>query len=152
MAPPIGPTAPQITGDAHRVGVEIDISEVVTRLEREAMRLANDLSQRGVRGEALADAVARGLREITDAPIERAARGAAHEAFNLGRNLAVQSNPTAIARAVRSEILDKNTCAPCRELDGKEVEINSPEYFEFMPPNQCEGREQCRGFYVMEAA
>ena len=148
MATPQGPNARSVTDAAHRVAVGIDVSDLVGRLEREAARLISDFSQQGLEGEALADAVVSGLRDLSDAPVDRAARGAAGEAFNLGRNLAAQEHPE-IARAVRTEILDRNTCEPCRELDGKVVEMNSDEYFEFMPPNQCEGREQCRGFYLL---
>ena len=148
MATPQGPNARSVTNTAHQVAVEIDVSDIVGRLEREALRLVNDLSQQGLTGESLADAVVSGLRDLSDAHVDRSARGAAGEAFNLGRNLTAQEHPE-IVRAVRTEILDKNTCPPCRALDGKVVAMNSDEYFEFMPPNQCEGWEQCRGFYLL---
>lgn len=150
---PIGRDAQKVTDAAHVVGVEIDLSDLASRLEREALRLINDLSQQGLTGDALADAVASGLRALSDAPVDRAARGAASEAFNLGRNLGAQAEAGRIETVVRSEVLDQNTCPPCADLDGKTVEMNSPEYFEFMPPNGCDGRELCRGFYVyLEAA
>jgi hypothetical protein len=152
MATPTGPQANQITSDAHRVAVEIDVSELVGRLEREALRLVNDLTQQGLSGDDLARAVSDGLRELSDVPIDRAARGAVGEAFNLGRNLEAQRRLTDIARVTRSEILDENTCAYCREVDGATAEINTERYFELMPPNGCAGREQCRGFYIYEAA
>lgn len=150
MPPPIGPAAPGITGDAHRVAVEIDVSELAGRLEREAMRLINDLSQQGLTGDELARAVGDGLRQLSDAPVERMARGATSEAFNLGRNLEAQRRIAEIKTVMRTEILDENTCAPCQQLDGREVEVNTPEYFELMPPNLCDGREQCRGFYIYQ--
>ena len=152
MPTPIGPQAQAVTDGAHRIGVEIDVSEIAGRLEREALRLINDYSQQGLTGDALADAVSEGLRSLSSAPVERAARGATSEAFNLGKNLEAQTRIDQIARVVRTEILDENTCPPCRDLDGKEAEFNSPEYLEFMPPNLCEGRELCRGFYLYEAA
>lgn len=152
MAAPIGPQAPGITGDAHRVAVEIDVSSLATRLETEALRLVNDLSQQGVSGEDLARQVSDGLRSLSDAPVDKAARGAVSESFNLGRNLEAQRRAAEIGDVVRSEILDENTCPPCRQLDGAVYEINSAEYFEHMPPNDCDGRELCRGFYIYRAA
>lgn len=148
MPEPIGPQAPGITADAHRIGVEIDISELAGRLEREALRLINDLSQQGLSGNELADAVADGLKSLSDAPVDRAARGAASESFNLGRNLEAQRRLGDIQQVVRTEVLDENTCPPCYELDGKIETMNTPEYFENMPPNKCDGRTLCRGFYI----
>jgi hypothetical protein len=148
MEPPIGQKAIQVTGEAITVGVEIDISELAGRLEREAMRLINDLSQQGFSGEELANRVSAGLINLSDAPITAAARGASSESFNLGRNLAAQSSSGQITNVVRTEILDENTCPPCQALDGVTVTLNSEEYFRLMPPNLCDGRELCRGFYL----
>lgn len=152
MAPPIGPQANQITADAHRVAVEIDVSEIASRLEREALRLVSDLTQQGVSDDELVRGVQDGLRSLSDAPVQRAARGAVGESFNLGRNLEFQRRVNDIARVVRTEVLDRETCPPCRELDGLTFSVNSHEFFEFMPPNKCNGWEQCRGFYIPEAA
>jgi hypothetical protein len=145
---PTGPKAGRITSDAHRVGVEIDVTDLAARLQSEAMRLINDLSQQGYSGKELSDRVSAGLMDLSDRPIQEAARGAATESFNLGRNLAAQDAVTDIKRVVRTEILDQNTCPPCAALDGTEYEVNSEEYFQYMPPNHCDGREQCRGFYM----
>ena len=152
MDAPIGPKAMKVTNGAHRVGVEIDVSELGTRLEAEAMRLINDLSQQGMDGQELADRVEAGLMSLSDAPVDEAARGAAAESFNLGRNLSAQETPGAIGRVVRTEVLDQNTCDYCREVDGQEAEFNSEEYFRLMPPNGCHGRDLCRGFYIYERA
>ena len=118
MAAPIGPAAIGITGDAHRVAVEIDVSTLATRLETEALRLINDFSQQGLSGDSLAEKVSEGLRSLSDAPVDKAARGASSESFNLGRNLEAQRRSDAIGEVVRSEILDQATCEPCRALDG----------------------------------
>jgi hypothetical protein len=148
MAPPQGPEAFPVTSEAFAVRAEIDLDAVYGRLLNEARRLLTDYSQQGLAGQELADAVDAGLRGLSDTPIDRAARGATTEAFNLGRNLAAQRNQAGIATATRSEILDDATCDPCRLLDGTVVALNTPEYFELMPPNACDGRELCRGFYV----
>ena len=147
MDSPIGPKAGRVTNGAHRVGVEIDVSELSGRLQREAMRLINDLSQQGVSGDELAARVSAGLMDLSDRPIQDASRGASSESFNLGRNLAAQDAKEPL-RVVRTEILDQNTCPPCAVLDGTEYDLNSDEYFQFMPPNQCDGRDLCRGFYM----
>jgi hypothetical protein len=144
---PIGKAAQGVTDAAHAVGVEIDMSELAGRLEREAMRVINDLTQQGLSGEALADRVHAALMNLSDGPVMDAARGASSEAFNLGRNLGAQAAGD-VSQVVRTEILDQNTCDPCRDLDGKEVEMNSEEYFALMPPNLCDGRDLCRGFYI----
>ena len=151
MAPPEGPQAFEVTSEAFAVRAEIDLDAVYSRLLNETRRLLTDFSQQGLSGEALADAVDSGLSGLSDVPIEQAARGATTEAFNLGRNLAAQRNEAAIARVVRTEILDENPCDPCRELDGFETTVNGPGHFEKMPPNSCRGRELCRGFYIYEA-
>ncbi len=161
MPEPQGPDARTVTNDAHIVSVDIDVSEMVTRLEREALRLINDLSQQGIEGDELAEQVRDGLGSLSDAPIDRASRGATSESFNLGRNLAAQDRVREITQVIRTEVLDIATCTEkrhgdgvdrCFELDfsksGTVYEFNSPEYFEFMPPNKCDGRELCRGFYM----
>lgn len=157
MAPPQGPQAFEVTSEAFAVRAEIDLGSTYTRLLNETRRLLADLSQQGLEGAALADAVDAGLAGLSDVPIDQAARGATTEAFNLGRNLAAQRNEAAIARVVRTEILDINTCPNCLPqarggLDGFTTTVNGPGYFENMPPNHCDGRELCRGFYLYEAA
>lgn len=148
MDQPIGPKAAKVTQEAVSVGVEIDLSGLATRLEREAMRLIVDLSQQGIEGAELAERVAAGLMDLSDRPIQDAARGASSESFNLGRNLAAQESADTIKRVVRTEVLDQNTCDPCWNVDGTVVEMNTDEYFRLMPPNLCDGRELCRGFYM----
>jgi hypothetical protein len=132
--------------------VEVDVGEMRTRIEVEALRLINDGLRQGKTGRALADYVRDGLNALSDAPIARASRGAASTSFNLGRNLAAQARPLDIREAIRSEVLDAETCRPCRKLDGKRVVVDSPEYFELMPPAQCDGRDFCRGFYLYRRA
>lgn len=148
MDQPIGKKAPKVTQEALNVGVDIDISELGGRLEQEAMRLISDLSQQGLSGEELAQRVAAGLMDLSDKPIQDASRGASSESFNLGRNLGAQDSASTITQVVRTEVLDQNTCDPCANADGTVVEMNSDEYFRMMPPNLCDGRDLCRGFYM----
>lgn len=50
--------------------------------------------------------------------------------------------------AMRSEQLDKATCSACHQLHGEIVVVDSPSYYEFMPPAGCYGGGRCRGVYV----
>lgn len=150
--PPIGPKAEAVTADAFEVYASVDVDALVTRLANETRRLMTDYAQQGLTGADLADAVDEGLRNLSDTPLGKAGRMAGSEAFNLGRNLAIQDNLDGISVVVRTEVLDDATCDPCRELDGNIFKVNTPEYFENMPPNGCEGRELCRGFYLARAA
>lgn len=152
MAPPEGPQAFDVTSEAFSVKAEIDLETVYVRLLNETRRLMTDLSQQGLAGPELAEAVDAGLSALSDTPIAQAARGATTEAFNLGRNIEAQRRSQSIGRVVRTEVLDENTCDPCREMDGFRTEVNGPGYFENMPPNHCDGRDLCRGFYLYEAA
>lgn len=150
--PPQGPGADRVTNEALKVRVNIDLNEFYSRLQSRTAQLIADFQQQGLTGQALADAVTDGLRTEFDTSIERAGREATNEAFALGRNVEAQARAADIGEAVRSEILDDNTCEPCSSLDGTVVQMNSPDYFRLMPPNLCDGREQCRGFYIYRAA
>lgn len=150
--PPKGPDAPPVTDQAIVAQAEIDLGDVYARLLSEGATALKDLQQQGLAGDELADAWAARVNALSDQLIEDAGRASTSEAFNLGRNLEAQAQSPQIGEAIRTEILDKSTCDPCRSLDGKVVEFNSPDYFRYMPPNFCEGREFCRGFYLYRKA
>src|SRR5262249_53183097 len=128
------------------VKAEIDLNSLYNRLVSETQRLLNDYGQRGLTGDALAEAVASGLEALSDAPLDLAGRGAVTEAMNLGRNVTAQRLAPGV-KVVRTEILDERTCGPCWKLDGFTTTVNGPGYFENMPPNWCKGLDLCRGFY-----
>ncbi len=152
MPTPTGPDAAKITAEAHRVAVQIDVSRMATRLETEALRLITDLSQRGLTGDELARAVMDGLLALSDSPTEDAGSKAVNEANSLGRNLEADHQVELIDIVVRTAILDEATCKVCIRLDFPtsriEYVFGSPEYFEDMPPNHCEGQERCRCLYI----
>ena len=150
--PPIGEDAAGVTGEAFKVRTEIDLDSFYQRLLNEARRQMADLQQQGFGGGELADRLSASLNNLSDTPIEQMGRASTSEAFNLGRNLAAQGETGIITQVVRTEVLDENTCDPCRMADGTVVEMNTPEYFEYMPPNLCDGRDQCRGFYLYRAS
>jgi hypothetical protein len=150
--PPIGEVAKPVTDEALRVRVEIDLDEFYQRLVSRTREVLPDLQQQGLTGDELARRLEAELSNLSDTPIEQMGRGSTSEAFNLGRNEAAQELQPQIGRVVRTEILDENTCEPCQSLDGRVVEMNSPDYFEFMPPNFCQGESFCRGFYIYRSA
>lgn len=165
--PPKGPDAYAVTRNALEVRAEVDLSAFYTRLHNRTLQLLEDFGQRGLVGDALAKAVVDGLNELSDAPLERAGRGATTEAASLGRNLEIQRNLPEAGQAVRSAILDVGTCDNCIAFDGAVCEINGPvidikpegaslmrengidpespdAYFALMPPNFCDGEDLCR--------
>lgn len=70
------------------------------------------------------------------------------ETLNLGRTAGILTLPEPPQFALRSEQLDANTCDPCDQLHGEIVQIDTPEYYDLMPPNGCDGGGRCRGIYV----
>ena len=112
---------------------------------------------------AAAAAVSRPYRtsELVSAPVKVAAAAAAAtriihnrilelvgETLNLGRAAGVLTLPGPPEFAMRSEQLDANTCDPCDQLHGEIVQIDTPEYWDLMPPQGCDGGGRCRGIYV----
>ena len=150
--PPIGTDAPGVTDEALKAQVDVDLRDYYTRLTNEALTALKDFQQQGLEGDALADAVAARLQGLSDQPIIEAGRASTSEAFNLGCNLAAQVLGPQIGEVVRTAVLDENTCDPCDLLDGSTYEVNTPAYFESMPPNFCDGRDLCRCFYFYKAA
>lgn len=173
--PPKGTDARGVTNEALRVKVDIDLSDHYTRLQNRTAELLTDAQQRGLVGDELADYVVSGLADLSEKPIEAAGRAATSEAYNLGRNLEVQSRLDEVPQALRSALLDENTCVNCKALDGTVVEVNGPvvsispegralledngvdpegpdAYFALMPPNFCNGEDLCRDQLLYRSA
>ncbi len=165
--PPKGKDAAAVTAEALEAKVDVDLRDFYTRLQNRASELMADAQQRGLSGQTLADFVADGVADLSEQPIVEAGRAATSEAYNLGRNLEAQRRLPEIGQAVRSAILDQNTCENCRALDLTVAEINGPiveiseagaavlrdngvdpgspdAYFALMPPNFCLGEDLCR--------
>lgn len=94
-------------------------------------------------GELEILAGAAGARAMHNAAIELVG-----EALNLGRTAGVSELGDPPRFAMRSEQLDRRTCAACTGLHGEIVEINSAAYFDIMPPSGCFGGGRCRGIFV----
>lgn len=132
-----------------QVVVELNISDVVHRLQSQAALAYNRLVAEGLTGDALIKALQRTLDETSERQITDMSRDSTSVSFNGGRNVAVQELKDDLDPfVVRTEILDENTCGPCEKVDGKRVQIDSPEYLRYQPPALCEGRRRCRGFYI----
>lgn len=169
--PPKGPDARPVTEEALGAKIDVDLRDFYTRLQNRASELMADAQQRGLSGQELADYVDQGLRDLSRSPIEQAGRASTSEAYNLGRNLEAQRRLPEVGEAVRSAILDENTCENCEALDLTVVEINGPvvsisdagrelllengvdpdspeAYFALMPPNFCLGEDLCRDEFL----
>jgi len=132
----------------------VDVGSLWQRLLDEFL----DEYARQVRTGVAEDVLDRHMQEfmdsLSDKPVQDAANQAAAVAYNQGRGVAAQE-AKATGRAlyaVRSEVLDTNTCASCAALDGTVVEIGSSEYQALVPPARCEGGDRCRGFMVILSA
>lgn len=70
------------------------------------------------------------------------------EVLNLGRTAGALTLTQPPTFAMRSEQLDKSTCAFCSRAHGEILEVGSPSYFEYLPPAGCYGGGRCRGLMV----
>ena len=81
--------------------------------------------------------------------VRRQARATVTTALNLGRQSVAEQHQDEIAHAIFSSVLDSGTCGPCNGVDGREFELNTPEFETFRPPyRECEGAGFCRCVYV----
>jgi hypothetical protein len=60
-----------------------------------------------------------------------------------GRSSAFEELQAEIVKYVRSEAMDQNTCEPCAAGDGQEWD--SLEDVDWVPGDDCEGHDACRG-------
>lgn len=131
-----------------------DVAELIAALQAaqaalaagtEAVRMATP----GSSGQQVADDVDEALAQASDASAETAIGGAITGAQNRGRRDAYAAGPIGSIYAV--ETLDKNTCGPCRRIDGRFVcntDDMSPYdalYTATGGYKDCEGRQRCRG-------
>lgn len=145
---PIGKGAVEVTSDIFSTRATIDAGVMVDRLSSEIATRLDLLMREGLPLDEIADEMEAFLSKLSDKPIGDIARRATSTAFNYGRNLEIQRQATQIAFVIRTEIIDPNTCPTCESLDGNKYDPNSELYWEFMPPNKCEGGDRCRGFYL----
>lgn len=126
--------------------------ELAVSAGRQAMRVYHD----GMTGQQVADIVEAFLVGLSDANARMQLGGALSAAQNQARlatyvGTAQDGGPIASLYAV--EILDRNTCAPCREIDGRfvgnAVDDQTTDEVNSLYPNggyvNCAGGSRCRG-------
>jgi hypothetical protein len=140
----------ELAGEA-RVTAQITVDEIWARLLGEARRSYNDAVRSGLDEPAALRSVEAALHGLSPAPSDLAGRQVAEVAYNQGRDVAAKVSAVdgEAAWVIRSEVLDQATCEACSQLDGVEVRIGTAEYEQLMPPAQCYGGDNCRGFYVI---
>jgi len=114
---------------------------------REAMRVASP----GLSGAEVAHQVEQYLSALSDASVRDQLGGALTAAQNAGRFATIRKGPEASLYA--SEKNDKNTCAPCRAVDGRFLGLVSemPQVERMYPSSgyiDCLGGVRCRGTVV----
>jgi len=136
-----------------RLAAGVAMDEGWARLLSEALAEFDRLMRTGATAQAAAEAVGGFLRGLSDTPEMLASRQMVGVAYNEGRGVAaVEAAANGDATwARRVEVLDNRTCQPCAGLDGIEVRIGTLEFEQLMPPAQCSGGDNCRGFYVILA-
>ena len=79
----------------------------------------------------------------------RAALNNVSEAYSMGRHHKAIRNRDKIGFAIYSALMDGNTCRPCANADGKRVQVDTNQYYRFLPPHRdCYGRGACRCMYI----
>lgn len=102
----------------------------------------------GTDGDAIATAVDEHLDGLSEAYLRDRLGGTLTRAQNVGRIAQMAAGPT--PRYFASEVLDKNTCTPCREIDGTELpnELAAMLAYGGSGYFRCEGTWRCRGTVV----
>jgi hypothetical protein len=70
------------------------------------------------------------------------------ETLNNGRTAGIFALTNPPEFAMRSEQLDKETCAACTGLHGEITQVDSAEFYALLPPSGCYGGGRCRGVMV----
>lgn len=136
-----------IASEAANAGFGIDVGKVLRREEEVIMSLVAEFAGRGLTGDALADALEASYSTRADTYIVDLGRRGTARSYNAGRDNVAMSGRIA-EQAVRNEEMDSRTCADCADLHGLTVVVGSTEYYDFMPPNYCQGHDRCRGEYT----
>lgn len=91
------------------------------------------------------------IRQASTAGPDDVARQAANVAHGIGRREAQTAMPEP-AELYASELLDRNTCAPCAELDGQQYDTMADALADYPGAGGyvgCEGGSRCRGTLVI---
>lgn len=133
---------------------ELDINRVVNSFRDNVIRIFREGANRGRTLNQIADDIEALKSDFLErGVIHDASTRATTDAFNLGRNAVFIRRRQEVAFAIRTEVGDENTCAPCGAVDQVKVTVGSPEFSEFAPPAFCDGMDRCRGrwFIITES-
>lgn len=122
----------------------------LTRILDVATREARAGLTRATHPDAVISAVSSAVDAISTAGVEDLARQATTTAVNQGRLAAAQKTPDP-QEVYASELLDKNTCVPCSQLDGRLYESLDAALVDYPSGGSyagCLGGPRCRGTLV----
>lgn len=127
-----------------RVTAQIMSSSLVQSAVRKALQLFG----RGNTPELVTAGVRDHLDSLTDATPRDAVGGAVTQAQNEGRRTVLAVAPP--GRYFSSEVLDRNNCKPCRDVDGTEYETLARAALAYPSGGyrRCLGGARCRGTIV----
>lgn len=145
------------SGDALTAAVGRDLLDSVARvtarlmatsLVQSATRTALRLFGRGTTPELVTAGVEQGLEDLTDAGPRESVGGAVTQAQNEGRRTVLAVAPP--GRYFASEVLDRNSCKPCRDIDGTEYPSLGTAMVAYPSGGyrKCLGGSRCRGTIV----
>jgi len=143
---PVDPSAGEL-----RPHAEVVAALLGTAVAMSAARSALQHFGEGRTGQQVADEVLVDLQALTDAQPKQLLGGALHGATNTARTGTLRRAPEAALYA--SEIMDTNTCGPCRDVDKKWLGNASDleQVFKTYPFGGyigCLGGDRCRGTVV----
>lgn len=152
----VGEVDEGVLGDVAAVTARLLASDLATSAAREAMRVSSPEST----PEQVADAVRDHLASLTDAQPRQRLGAALHQAQHAGRRETfekaereMEGSKSAPSPAYYgSEKNDRNTCSPCKDIDGKWLGNTMAEATAEYPDGgyrECLGRERCRGQVVV---
>jgi hypothetical protein len=126
----------------------VTASNLASRLISSAKRKASGLFGSRRSAEQVADAVSRDLNTLSTAGTKQAVGAAMSAAQNAGRMAVLSAAPPGVYLA--TEALDKNSCAPCRSVDGTEYHslLSAREAYPAGGYSGCAGGSNCRGTLV----
>jgi hypothetical protein len=162
--------ANQVVMEADRQGVELaavqppaqDLSDVATvvaallgaELVVSASRAAMAANRPGASADAIASAVREHLGSLSGANAEKQLGGALHGTMNAAR--AATLSAASVGSVYASEVMDRNTCGPCRRINGRWLgnTTDMAQITRSYPSGayggyiDCEGGVRCRGTIV----
>lgn len=130
----------------------INVDAIWARLLDEYLSEWERLDRLNLSQEEVASRLESFLLDLSEKPLEGIARKGAGVAYSYGRGAKIlaAADQGEVEICVRSEVLDTRTCRVCAmyAMDPPVVEVDTPEFWALYPPAECEGGDNCRGFYI----